>query len=492
MDTLKRLWQRSAPWRWTCVLTTASLCIAIVLGPWTQPRPPPAGLASYTPAPTNVGGGPFIMGQPSRASPRAQSAGAASRSGHGFDKQDANFDGPLAPRSGLLPTDTELHLVGVYEGAPIDGKEEQPWWQNCLAFQGDTAAMMECHSKFTGKSHSTKTVLVTVSRHGNPMILVLMSYEPTLWKLSVSKDTSLLKVILAGYHGQEISGIADDIPVEARSYEASNCPQCSKQGDYFYAYKRDSTEYVEAVKKLLVETGLTPTSFQGSYRADEFAITPSSTAVMTESLVADDLKDIYTDREFSNEVRVGSVPISLPEGRWRVISYFNNPSNRGRDQVFVLSASDGETPNELLAIRLQTVTDGSGFLRNTGCDRKDDYVNVSSRNESFEEQLCYWVGHVPEAWKQPVFSFAATRLKTLGVQTPDTVVASSFHKSTKYVSLDVLHYAYPPANLSKTVPYQMSSPWNTSNLSQEPERVEFVDERKRLADIWYQLFSMSY
>lgn len=113
----------------------------------------------------------------------------------------------------------------------------------------------------------TKEVAVSVTDDSRPIVLALTAYNKTLWKIAVKEGVILQKVIIGGYHSQQIFGLPPDIPVEVYTYDASPCPQCWQGSEHFYSYEHPP----EQLRKI---TGLDVTSFQGRYTGSEFFIFP--------------------------------------------------------------------------------------------------------------------------------------------------------------------------------------------------------------------------
>jgi hypothetical protein len=72
-----------------------------------------------------------------------------------------------------------------------------------------------------------------------------------------------------GYHTQKITGLPNDVPVEAYTYEPSPCPKCW-QGNW-----REDMDYYDAKeppKELKGISDLPISTFQGRYTGGEFSI----------------------------------------------------------------------------------------------------------------------------------------------------------------------------------------------------------------------------
>lgn len=350
--------------------------------------------------------------------------------------------------------------------------------------------MVECHRKYAGQ-RSAKNIAVSVTRSHAPIALVLMSYEPVIWQLSVASNSRIVKIILAGYYGQDIQGAPAGVPIEARTYEASLCKSCSRQGDYFYAYKQDSSEFENASRKLLSITGLAPTSFQGTYKADRFSISNETVNSHVYPDSPDDKGDIYTDKTFREDVRVAGQQITLPPGLWQGLAYFEAPSKRGRDIFVAFGRLDNGAVHEVIAVRVQTAGDGNSFPQFSGCSTDPKHAGQVNANDSFGAQLCYEVSHVTDAWSQPLLKMAANKLRASGLTVPDTVVAASFHKADAKRSVDFLLYAIPEARIKNENASWDTSLWHPSRLKPDSDQGRFVEEQVKWAKTWYQIFSLS-
>ncbi len=173
---------------------------------------------------------------------------------------------------GKLSDNTTLHVIGVYEGDKKDGTDSSPWWSKCQDSSGriDTSKALECHRKYAGK-HEQKTVNISISYNESPIVIALMAYEPTMWNLNIKENVKIEGIILAGYHGQEISGITDDARIITYTHKTSGCESCIRGEGYFYTYKQDE-KYQKAITRLVEITGVQPSSFQGTYRSGSFSI----------------------------------------------------------------------------------------------------------------------------------------------------------------------------------------------------------------------------
>jgi hypothetical protein len=127
-----------------------------------------------------------------------------------------------------------VHAIGVYESDYPDGNTHS------AGYHPD------------GKIE----VLVKNNPNANTVILLLMSYEPVNWSITVQKGTQIEKVILSDYEGRsKISGITDT-PVINKSL---CCP-----------YEREDILMLNEKVKSLV--GANISTAQGGYSGKKFEV----------------------------------------------------------------------------------------------------------------------------------------------------------------------------------------------------------------------------
>ena len=79
--------------------------------------------------------------------------------------------------------------------------------------------------------HTVKEIEVIVNKPGEAVILVLMAYDPVIWRVKQAPKSRVLGVIVAGYHSQALLGVTKKTPrLFAVHEEKTECK-------YFYAYK---------------------------------------------------------------------------------------------------------------------------------------------------------------------------------------------------------------------------------------------------------------
>lgn len=81
-----------------------------------------------------------------------------------------------------------------------------------------------------------KIYTVKVNYTEKPVVLVLGSYNPGIWNISVSEGTKISKIILGWYYGQKVASISKNIPIEEHIY------QYKKTNDYFYISQWETTK----------------------------------------------------------------------------------------------------------------------------------------------------------------------------------------------------------------------------------------------------------
>lgn len=479
-----QLWETSPAWRWAVTMTVLLSGLAAICSPWTASRTTVSPVAVYTP-PQPKSTIPMATQRPPPVVP-ATSVQVSTTSPRSLSGHNPAFDIPMLNAPQALPPGAELHLLGVYEGAPPDGEADKPWWQNCTGLQDNPSAMRECHQKYAQR-RSARRIAVDVGQSAEPMVLVLMSYEPVIWKLSVSPGARLTRIYLAGYHSQDVEGAPESTTIEVRTHDTSPCQRCIRQSDYFYAYKQDSPDYHNTVAKLKAITGLNPTSFQGAYRTNRFAVGGflSSTASRSRNPGGD---DAYVGNTFKDQISVARIPVSLPEGTWRGIAHSSGPSKRGQDALVSLSRIDGADFGELISIRVQIADDRNGFPKFAGCETTPRHAGSTSANESFGMQLCYQVTHVSDAWSQPLLEKAKAYLRGKSQFPPETVIAASFHKADMKSSVDFLYYALPAFSVVQQAENWELSAWHPRRITEASSEARFVEGQVAWATTWYQLF----
>lgn len=483
------LWSRSSFWRWTLIVTTLSTIAAIVGSPWT-PLPPGAHQAQYIPPIPPSGGSPNTIETPQSVILSPTTAKIAHNSSQRKPARDTTFDAAIPRPAEIFPPGTELHMFGVYEGTLPDGVKETPWWDKCTDGNGTDAPSLECRQKYAGQREPRK---VTVQlNYDAPLVLALMAYEPVIWDIQGEDPSQLQKVILAGYHGQDITGIEDDVPVDVYTYEPSSCRTCRKEPGYFYTYISEGIYYEDAVAKLKAFTGLQPYSFQGSYKANFFALTPAIARLKDDQ---DQPISSYDEPSsggiYSDHITLANTQIPLPAGNWQVIAYARIPHGAKEEALISLAQNVDGVLKSLYAARIEVVANNRGFAGNLSCQDAENYFAKTVSDSPKGTQLCYWIEHLHSPWQQPLFDITASRLQSMGVNIPSNVVNIGFYTTNATTSITAYLYANPEAKSIYTQPSNWyASPWNKNRIHRDPKREAFMTEQQRWAESWLQFFRL--
>lgn len=108
-----------------------------------------------------------------------------------------------------LPASTKVYAAGAYGGSRQD-------------FQIDQSG------------HQATAMQVAVNQPDAPVVLMLGSYEPTVWSIGWTPGTRIVAVLLSGYHRQQITGLPAGVPVQISTYD--NKGACG----YFYVAPKNA------------------------------------------------------------------------------------------------------------------------------------------------------------------------------------------------------------------------------------------------------------
>lgn len=108
---------------------------------------------------------------------------------------------------GKLPDNFVVHAVGTYNGT-----------NELKGVQLDNSG------------HRVAQAEVVVNVPDKPVVLVLTAYDPTVWRVGRTKDTTVAGVIVSGYHGQALIGIPKQTPHVVSTHMNKGAFQ------YFYAH----------------------------------------------------------------------------------------------------------------------------------------------------------------------------------------------------------------------------------------------------------------
>jgi hypothetical protein len=133
----------------------------------------------------------------------------------------------------ISPEDRELHAVGLYSGTVSDG----------------------------GPSHNNEpgSASVLVNRPGKRVTLFLSAYEPVVWDIVAGEGTIIERVFVSGYYRQEVVSF-DHV------FEVIQAPAEARLG-----HTLESGRFFRALPKVCALTGMSLSSFYGSYTAPHLA-----------------------------------------------------------------------------------------------------------------------------------------------------------------------------------------------------------------------------
>jgi predicted esterase len=132
------------------------------------------------------------------------------------------------------------------------------------------AAELHVVGVYGAKQFSGGEVAIDVRHTARPVVLALTSYYPVTWRVRPAPGARVEKVVVSGYFAQELVGLPPGVPVVNRSYFPDDGSR--RAGGWFYAYKWNSSQYREVVRRLNEMTGLPVASFQEAYEGTAFVI----------------------------------------------------------------------------------------------------------------------------------------------------------------------------------------------------------------------------
>jgi RNA polymerase sigma factor (sigma-70 family) len=121
---------------------------------------------------------------------------------------------------------------------------------------------------------SSESVAVEVRRTATPVVVVLSSHLPVVWKFKLGEKAKVKAVILAGFHKAEIDGLAADIPVVDRSLVSSSFPttDAARSTSELCTCQWGSIEHRRMMQMLNAMTGLLVSTCQGETFGTSFVI----------------------------------------------------------------------------------------------------------------------------------------------------------------------------------------------------------------------------
>ncbi|MBF0311393.1 MAG: hypothetical protein HQL56_17910 [Magnetococcales bacterium] len=145
-----------------------------------------------------------------------------------------------------LPKNTEVHLVGNYEGLKPTVRQ------------------------IPEQSHATRLSEVVVNLPKTPVVLALSAYDPVVWVVRTTPGTEIVGVVLGGYYPQEVLGIESTVPVRKLFFSNAK-PGGEGCGKYFSVYKLNE-ELDRAASLLETLTGKPLTRFHNTPQNRRFVV----------------------------------------------------------------------------------------------------------------------------------------------------------------------------------------------------------------------------
>ncbi len=122
-----------------------------------------------------------------------------------------------------LPDNVAIYAAGAYAGRRLSKQIDQ---------SGHAATQMD----------------VAVNSQDRPVVLMLGSYEPTIWNIGWSEGTNIMAVLVSGYHRQVVAGLPGQIPVLVSSHD--NKGSCG----YFYVSEQQLERLNPLARRLFDRT----------------------------------------------------------------------------------------------------------------------------------------------------------------------------------------------------------------------------------------------
>ena len=171
---------------------------------------PPSGEAGQAPVAT-ASPAPAASALTSAPTPPVVPAATASAPTKPFAfAVEAASTGATCEFTGLqLPASTKVYAAGAYGGSRQD-------------FQIDQSG------------HQATAMQVAVNQPDAPVVLMLGSYEPTVWSIGWTPGTRVVAVLVSGYHSQQVTGLPASVPVRISTYD--NKGACG----YFYVAPKNA------------------------------------------------------------------------------------------------------------------------------------------------------------------------------------------------------------------------------------------------------------
>jgi hypothetical protein len=206
--------------------------------------------------------------------------------------------------------------------------------------------------------------------------------------------------------------------------------------------------------------------------------------VMADSLRPGDL--------VSGALKYGRRVITLPAGKWRLISYAERDSSTSRGGATMLDASFDEVLegrlNRILTISATKQSNNLNWV-DEPCKALGDSYWMDDRKRGFNDQFCLRIGYlsgIVDGARGDVFQMWARNIVSAGTKySPDM----PFVTVTKYTSYDYLamRIGFNPETYGiprSKRPDRTFNDWNVKVISQNTDRASFYEALKKWAPVY--------
>ncbi|WP_041364073.1 hypothetical protein [Methylomonas methanica] len=128
------------------------------------------------------------------------------------------------------------------------------------------SGLQDSKYQFGASGHEVRESEVVINKPGENIILVLMAYDPVLWKISKTFSTLVSGVVLAGYHEQMLYGLPKLTPVLRAIYETKS--ECA----YFYDSLNSGGQEHYIMQRIAEITGSAPLEIINSAHNGKFYV----------------------------------------------------------------------------------------------------------------------------------------------------------------------------------------------------------------------------
>lgn len=408
---------------------------------------------------------------------------------------DQTFNFSIKTTLKPLSKDAEVHIVNAFQGD--DGKRDVVWWEKCPKdAMGSPLTAQECHRKWAGYRETNPIKVNAYPKKRS--VLVLIAYEPVIWTINAIRPELIQKVVLGGYHSQQITGLPSSVPIEIRTTKASpTCHSCSIGSPISYASV--SAPNAEKNRKVLIEkveqiTGLPVVTYQASKSLSSISISDQIKKLPPKLAKAEAVIDEskFIEQKYQAAYKVDNIELPLPAGIWKGLVIQDVQDNKSSDKVLVFYQAFDNVLNSLYAVRLINSEDGTGFPEKRSCKSKSGYSSKSENNQNFGVQDCYWLEHLTDPWQLPIFQLSAKRLQQRDIKLPEVIINSALHIADQDMSLTSYLYSNPEvAGINTQTSSWGSSPWHPRKLNNDEKRSDFVREQELTIKSWYQMMKVA-